>query len=326
MPYKANLTKQHHIKKHIYQQSNYSDYNKALKNRGRIDIWISDDILACWQDDYRTHDGTGSSVKYPNSTIEACYYLRMVFKFPLRQTQGFIENILEMLRLETLQCPDYTLLSKRLSQLGFKTPKFKKYEKADDDIVAIAIDSTGLKRFGRDEWHQEKHKVNAKRSWRKAHLAVASNHLIQSAVLTHKNVMDDQVVDALCTQITKPVTHISADKMYDTDAVFETLDAYFPLADIVILPKDNTFADESHHPKRMTNLISYFALGVTRWQRFKHYGRRNVSETAMQRYKKIIGPKLHSRKFSNQQQEMLIGCGILNRFTQLGMPNSFRVA
>ncbi|WP_239994332.1 transposase [Photobacterium phosphoreum] len=144
--------------------------------------------------------------------------------------------------------------------------------------------------------------------------------------MTHKNVMDDQVVDALCTQITEPVTHITADKMYDTDAVFETLDAYFPLADIVIPPKDNTFADESHHPKRMTNLISYCAQGVTRWQRSKYYGRRNVSETAMQRYKKIIGPKLHSRKFSNQQQEMLIGCSILNRFTQLGMPSSFRVA
>ncbi|MEC6798951.1 transposase [Photobacterium sp. S4TG1] len=69
----------------------------------------------------------------------------MVFKFPLRQTQGFIENILEMLGLEILQCPDYMLLSKRLSQLGFKTPKFKKDEKVDDDIVAIAIDSTGLK-------------------------------------------------------------------------------------------------------------------------------------------------------------------------------------
>jgi hypothetical protein len=97
------------------------------------------------------YDGTGSTAKYPNSTIEACHYLRMVFKLPLRQTQGFIENILEMLGLGNLQCPDYTLLSKRLCQLGFDTPKFKRNEKMDDDIVAIAIDSTGLKRFGRDE-------------------------------------------------------------------------------------------------------------------------------------------------------------------------------
>lgn len=326
MPYKANLTKRHHIKKHTYRQRNYSDYNNALKNRGRIDVWISDDVLDCWQDDERIHDGSGSSTKYPNSTIEACHYLRMVFKLPLRQSQGFIENILDMLGLQTLQCPDYTLLSKRLNTLGFSTPKFKKDDPLDDDIVAIAIDSTGLKRFGKDEWHQEKHKVNAKRSWRKAHLGVNGNHLIQGAVLTHKDVMDDQVVDAICAQITDSVEHITADKMYNTDAVFQTLDAYFPNADIVIPSKDNSFADDVHHPKRMSSLIAYTALGIARWQRLKHYGRRNVSETAMQRYKKIIGPKLHSRKFSNQQQEMLMGCSILNRFVHLGMPNSYRVA
>ncbi|GEK16163.1 hypothetical protein AFI02nite_41990 [Aliivibrio fischeri] len=45
--------------------------------------------------------------------------------------------------------------------------------------------------------------------------------------------MDDQSVDAICAQITEQVVHITADKMYDTDAVFQTLDDYFPNADIV---------------------------------------------------------------------------------------------
>lgn len=219
MPYKYSQTKQHHFKKHTYRQSNYSDYNKAL---------------TCWQADVRIYDGTGSTAKYPNSTIEACHYLRMVFKLPLRQTQGFIENILEMLGQNNFQCPDYTLLSKRLAKLGFETPKFKINESVDDDIVAIAIDSTGLKRFGRDEWHQEKHKVSAKRSWRKAHLAVKGNHIIESAVLTHKDVMDDQIVNAVCEQITAQVEHITADKMYDTNAVYQTLEKHFPDADIII--------------------------------------------------------------------------------------------
>lgn len=326
MPYKYNASKRHHIKKHTYRLTNYSDYNNALKNRGRIDVWISDDILKSWQEDKRIYDGTGSTVKYPDSTIEVCHSLRMVFKLPLRQTQGFIENILEMLGCKNLQCPDYTLLSRRLSRLGLKTPRFKQNEGFDKKIVAIAIDSTGLKLFGKDEWHQEKHQVHAKRSWRKAHFAVKLNHIIESAVLTYKNVMDDQAVEAICSQITEPVLHITADKMYDTDAVFQTLETHFPNADIVIPPKDNTFADERHQPKRMSNLVAYMALGVTKWQKLKQYGRRNISEMAMQRYKKIIGPKLHSRNFSNQQQEMLIGCSILNRFTQHGMPNSYRVA
>ncbi|WP_220783832.1 transposase [Shewanella sairae] len=48
--------------------------------------------MESWQYDMRDYDGTGSTVKYPDSTIEACHYIRMVFKLPLRQAQGFIEN------------------------------------------------------------------------------------------------------------------------------------------------------------------------------------------------------------------------------------------
>lgn len=156
MPYKHNDAKRHHFKKQSYRLTNYSDYNKSLKKRGRIDVWLSDDILDNWQNEVRLYDGIGSTVKYPDSTIEACHYLRMVFKLPLRQAQGFIENLLEMLGMGHLQCPDYTLQSKRLSQLSFSTPRFKKNDKPDANVVAIAIDSTGLKRFGKDEWHQEK--------------------------------------------------------------------------------------------------------------------------------------------------------------------------
>lgn len=326
MPNKHNNGKRHKFKKAKYRLSNHKDYNQTLKNRGRIDVWLSEDILQTWQNDTRVFDGNGSTVKYPDITIETCHALRMVFKLPLRQAQGFIENVLEMLGRDDLQCPDYTLLSKRLSELAIETPRFKNGERPDDDIVAIAIDSTGLKRFGKDEWHQEKHKINAKRSWRKAHMAVDNNHFIQSALLTDKNTMDDQVIDALCEQIPGDVNHVSADKMYDTDSVFNSIEAYFPDAEIVIPPKDNTFADDNHHHKRMNNLIAYYALGVIKWQKVREYGRRNISETAMQRYKRIIGRQLHSRNFKRQKKEMLIGCSILNRFTQLGMPRSNRVA
>ncbi|SKC34246.1 hypothetical protein CZ809_03858 [Photobacterium piscicola] len=122
------------------------------------------------------------------------------------------------------------------------------------------------------------------------------------------------------------IEHVSADKMYDTNAVYQTLDEYFPDTEIVIPPKDNTFADEVHHPKRMSNLIGWFALGIIGWQSVRKYGKRNISETTMQCYKKIIGNSLHSREFENQSKEMLLGCSILNHFIQLGMPDSYRVA
>lgn len=52
--------------------------------------------------------------------------------------------------MDHLQCPNYTSLSKRLSQLGFSTPRFKKSDKPDANVTAIAIDSTGLKQVGKD--------------------------------------------------------------------------------------------------------------------------------------------------------------------------------
>jgi hypothetical protein len=53
--------------------------------------------------------------------------------------------------------PDFSCLSKRLVSLNIKIPGYKKIETSDNNFAAIAIDSTGLKRFGKDEWHAEKH-------------------------------------------------------------------------------------------------------------------------------------------------------------------------
>jgi hypothetical protein len=46
----------------------------------------------------------------------------------------------------------------------------------------------------------------------------------------------------------------------------------------------------------------------------------------MQRYKRIIGNKMHSRDLVRQQNEAIIAASILNKFTAIGMPISKRVA
>ncbi len=117
MPYKANQSKRHHIPSQKYIVTNTTQYNQALRNRGRIDIWICDDIIENWQTE-QVHDGTGSSRKFPNSTIEACLQIRMILKFPLRQTQGFINYLLELMKRPDLKSPDYSTLSARNSTLG----------------------------------------------------------------------------------------------------------------------------------------------------------------------------------------------------------------
>ena len=49
-------------------------------------------------------------------------------------------------------------------------------------------------------------------------------------------------------------------------------------------------------------------------------------ETAMYRYKTIIGRRTHlARTLSSQQVEAKIGCNVLNRMTSFGMPATVRI-
>jgi len=61
--------------------------------------------------------------------------------------------------------------------------------------------------------------------------------------------------------------------------------------------------------------VKYY--GPIGWQKRREYGKRNYSELAIQRYKRILGNKLHSRDIVRQKQESLIGCSILNKMMLL---------
>jgi len=62
------------------------------------------------------------------------------------------------------------------------------------------------------------------------------------------------------------------------------------------------------------------------WQKAVGYGRRSLGETAMSRYKALIGRDLHARSLPAQKTEARAACSVLNRMTRLGMPVSQRIA
>jgi hypothetical protein len=61
------------------------------------------------------------------------------------------------------------------------------------------------------------------------------------------------------------------------------------------------------------------------WQRRSGYNRRSLVETAMYRYKTVVGRRLRARTLPNQRTEAKIGCNVLNRLTTLGMPATVRI-
>lgn len=323
MPNKYAQKKGWRVPKQHYKVSNWQKYNEALRNRGNIEIWITNEAIENWYTKDRVYDGTGSTPKYTDLAIITCHEVRQVFKLPLRQNQGFIDSIFALKKL-SIRCPDYSCLSKRLSVLGIQSPRYKKTDKPDETVAAIAIDSTGLKRFGRDEWHQEKHKISANRSWRKLHIVVDDHHIIHGTTLTDKFVSDDSAIDDLIKQVTISVNHVTADGAYDKNPVYDKLSEKFDAADIIIPPHSDAVYNTNSHHQRNRNLQEIKTFGRMNWQRVREYGKRNYAELSIQRYKKILGNKLHARKLSRQKNETMIGCGVLNKMTRLGMPISHK--
>jgi hypothetical protein len=60
------------------------------------------------------------------------------------------------------------------------------------------------------------------------------------------------------------------------------------------------------------------------WQQATGYGRRSLAETAIGRYKQLIGAKLRARPQSGQQGEAAIAVAVLNRMTRVAKPVSVR--
>jgi len=194
----------------------------------------------------------------------------------------------------------------------------------------VVIDSTGLKVFGRGEWHLEKHGGTARRCWRKLHLAVdpATGEILASA-LTGNEEGDASLVGPLLDQITRLIGAVLADGAYDGEPVYRSVTAHSPNAEMIIPPRATAVVSDTTEraPTRRDRHIQMInERGRLGWQRAVQYGRRSLVEVAMLRYKVLIGRSLRARTLPAQKVEAKAACAVINRMTSLGMPTSRKVA
>ena len=324
MPNKYPHKKGWHVPKQKHQVSDWSAYSNALINRGDISVWLSSEAISKWYKVLRVYDGTGTPKRFTDFAIITCHEIRQVYRLPLRQCQGFINSLFKLMGVP-LQCPHYSCLSKRLSELKIKLPRYTKSDRPDDKVHAIAIDSTGLKRFGRGEWHQEKYELSNKASWRKLHVGVNEGHYYEGCVLTDRFSSDDSNVEHLLDQIDDRIDHFTADGAYDKSPVYDSVLEHSPGADVVIPPRVDAVINGKAAKLRNRNIKEIKEHGRMHWQRTRGYGQRNYSELGVQRYQRILGVAMHAREFSRQKVEAMIGCGVTNKMTSLGMPVSHRI-
>ncbi len=141
MPHKFNASCRHKFAKRQYRVTNWSTYNEGLRRRGDVTIWLSPDVEAGWYSERRKTRG-GQSV-YSDLAITVCLTLGMVYKQPLRQTEGLVRGLVRLMGLD-LPVPGFSTLSRRCA--GLILPSNSKARR--DGPVHLVVDSTGLKIFG----------------------------------------------------------------------------------------------------------------------------------------------------------------------------------
>ena len=139
-------------------------------------------------------------------------------------------------------------------------------------------------------------------------------------------------VPALLGQIEGEVASVTADGAYDGAPVYRAVADHRPdpPPDVVIPPRasavPSTEDADARSPPRDRHIRFIAQKGRMAWQRATGYGRRSLAETAVGRFKAIIGPRLRARGLPAQQGEAAIAVRVLNRMIRVAKPVSVRVA
>ena len=88
---------------------------------------------------------------YTDTAIATMATLQEVYHLGVRQTEGLMTSIGELLHLE-VAIPDYSTLSRRRATLEVTLPRTRGKE-----ALHVVVDSTGVKVFGEGEWKVRQH-------------------------------------------------------------------------------------------------------------------------------------------------------------------------
>ena len=305
-------------KKVEYRVKNWSEYNEALIKRGSLTLWFEEKMVQSWLNVERTGK-RGHPYVYSDVAVECMVLLKQVFHLALRQTQGFMQSIFQLLG-QVLPVLSYSQLSRRQKDLKVSLPRQPRKQ-----ALHVVVDATGLKVYGEGEWKTRQHKISKRRTWRKVHLAFdATTQEVVAEVTTENNVHEKEKMPDLLARIEESIRQVSADTGYDYQTCYQAITDKDARA--VIPPRRNGRVwDNGQMDDRDDHLRRIAEVGRKVWKQESDYHQRSLAETGMFRLKKIFGPALSARKLEHQQTEVRLRCVALNRMTALGMPDSYPV-
>ena len=219
-----------------------------------------------------------------------------------------------------MDTPDYSTLCRRQKHIDIAIS----YQKSRDGLHLL-VDFTGLKFLDEGEWKRKKHQHEYRRQWRKLHIGLDAKTLqIRAVQLTTNNVSDSQVLGDLINQIPSDelIDSVYTDGAYDTKLCRQVISDRH--AHAVIPPRKNArpWKDKKLGSLERNELLKTIKrLGRTLWKKWSGYHRRSLVETKMHCIK-LLGDKLSARNFQSQVNEIHARVAVLNKFTELGRPNT----
>jgi len=148
MPYKFNDGRRRKIPKAKFRVTNWPDYDAALVRWGSLTVWVTEEAVAAW---HATAIGKrGGQPVYSDLAIETGLALRLVLHQPLRQTEGALRSIADLLGLE-IRIPDHATFSRRGRGLIILPERVER-----NAPLHLLVDSTGVKIYSEGEWLDQK--------------------------------------------------------------------------------------------------------------------------------------------------------------------------
>jgi len=290
---------------------NSNTYNNSLKKQGRLDFWIDKSIFSNWT--YKGKKKRGGKLIYSDLVIEMTLILSYVYNLPLRQTEGFLNSILQI-HHSKLKAPDYTTICRRKKYLDVskKLSKWNTYEN-----IVFAIDSSGLKCCGEKEWIQSQYRKARRRKFIKIHtgINVKTRHILFNKS-TPSNTSDISILPEAIKTVNRKFHTLFADGGYDSKSSYQL---NHPYTKVIIPPRKNAIQDNHTHQRNKS--IRYINEHTkSRWKREFNYHQRALIENTFSRWKTIFGENLKSKNNQTQQIEVSLKSFILNKMTDLGMP------
>ena len=323
LPFKANADRRHHIPRQRHRVTNWREYDAALRQRGSLTVWFTDEAIAGWRAEPRTT--RGGQPNYSSLAVLTALTLRAVFRLAFRQTEGLIGSIIRLLGL-ALDVPDRTTLCRRSETLAVPQPG----PNPSGEPVHLLVDSTGLKLCGAGEWLVEKHGTRTRRSWRKLHIGMnADSGQIVATALTTNDVDDGSQVGILLDQVAGPVASFTGDGAYDQSLVYSSVAERHPDATIITPPCSTGVPSETAETQptqRDRHLQVIAEHGCMAWQKASGYNKRARVEAAIGRYKRAISDGLRSRTDCRRATEVAIAVHVLNHMLEFERPISVRIA